>query len=238
VNTQNSRKTFKIFIVLYIFGYVIFNWTDVSWIFNYKAVGGLTYDFFNPYSEKDVLANYYENQALPAPTIVEKVRIQENEVIEKSLLENVKFEISAKENILEIPKILVSTEIVFPQTKDINTLYKLLDSGVIYYPDSVLPTETGQITILGHSAPPGWPKIKHDTVFSNLDKLNIGDEIYLNINKRKYTYIIRDKKIIDKGQEIDNSLTNNTNVIVLVSCYPPGKDYKRIVVFGEILLNN
>ena len=46
------------------------------------------------------------------------------------------------------------------------------------------------------------------------------------------------KIIIDKGQEIENYLTNKINMLILVSCYPPGKDYKRIVVYGEIEFNN
>ncbi|KKP31522.1 MAG: hypothetical protein A2312_01985 [Candidatus Staskawiczbacteria bacterium RIFOXYB2_FULL_32_9] len=238
MNKTDFKKTAKIFVFLYLIGYMIFNWQDISWIFNYNAIGGLTYDFLNPYSGKDVLADYYKNDVLPTPTIVEPTANINVNVKEKIVVLNVKSEYSEKENILEIPAISLQTEIVFPQTKDVNALYKYLDSGVIYYPDSVLPTAVGEITILGHSAPPGWPNIKHDTVFSNLDKLNIGDEIYLNLNNKKYIYTIKDKKIINKGQEIEKSLTNETNVIMLVSCYPPGKDFKRIVVFGEILLNN
>jgi sortase A len=238
MNIQNSKKTFKIFLTLYILGYIIFNWQDISWIFNYKVIDGLAYDFFNPYSEKDNVLASYVNDVLPTPTIVESNENINVNVEDKITVLNVKSEYSEKENILEIPKISISTQIVFPQTKDVNVLYKYLDSGVVYYPDSVSPSVVGEITILGHSAPPGWPNIKHDTVFSNLDKLNVGDEIYLNLNNKKYTYIVKDKKIIDKGQEIENPLTKNLNVIVLVSCYPPGKDYKRIVVFGEILLNN
>lgn len=234
---NNFKNYLKIFLVFYALGLLVFNWSDVSWIFNYKAVGGLAYDFFNPYSQNDVLADYSQNQTLPTPTIADvivKTDIKNNGPV---VLKNVKVENSDKQNILEIPAIFLETEIVFPQTKDVNVLHGWLDKGVIYYQDSVPPTQSGQITILGHSAPPGWPKIKHDTVFSNLEKLNIGDEIYLNLEYKKYTYKIIDKKIIDRGQEIENPLTGENNVIVLVSCYPPGKDYKRIAVFGEIVQN-
>lgn len=231
-----TKKNIKIFLFLYLIGYIIFNWSDISWIFNYKAVSGLTYDFFNPYSNKDVLADYYQNQILPVPTVPEIV-VNNNKVEEIKTLNNIKVINSDKQNILEIPNIGLLTDIVFPQTSDIDVLHKYLDSGVIYYPGSVLPNQNGQIILLGHSAPPGWPKIKHDWVFSNLEKLNIGDEIYLNLNYEKYTYKIVGKKIINKGQEIENSLTNNSNVLVLVSCYPPGKDFQRIVVTAEITKN-
>ncbi len=230
---KNIKNNFKIFAILYVLGFIVFNWQDVSWLFNYKAIAGITYEYFNPYYNKDVVEAYYQNQVLPNPTLPD-TRINNSVTLNNNLLENIYFEYTDKDKILEIPSIGLETEIVFPKTKDINDLYKYLDSGVIYYPDSALPNQVGEITILGHSAPPGWPKIKHDTVFSNLDKLKFGQEIYLNLDNKKYTYIVRDTKIIDKGQEIENSLTNNTNVIMLVSCYPPGKDYKRIVVFAEI----
>lgn len=231
------NKNLKIFLILYVLGFLIFNWTDVSWMFNYKAVGGLVHGFFYPYAEQDTVAPYYQNQVLPTPTIPEISSNNEVIVTGPVILEGVVTAISDKQNVLEIPAIGLETEVVFPQTKDVNILYSWLDKGVIYYPDSVLPNQAGQIILLGHSAPPGWPKIKHDTVFSNLEKLNTGDEVYLNLDYKKFMYIIKDKKIIDKGQEIPKLLTNNSNMIVLVSCYPPGKDYKRIAVFGEILLN-
>lgn len=237
------KENLKIFIFLYALGFIIFNWQDVSWAFNYKAIAGMTYEFFNPYSNKDVVEAYYQNQVLPIPTIPD-AKLNNNlennnlEIEDNKLLNNINFVYTEKNKILEIPSIGVNTEIVFPQTRDVSLLYKYLDSGVIFYPDSVLPNQVGQITILGHSAPPGWPKIKHDTVFSDLDKLEIGSEIYLSIDNKRYTYIVKDKKIIEKGQDIENVLTNKTNVITLITCYPPGKDYKRLVIFGEILLNN
>lgn len=226
------KKEIKLFIALYVLGYLIVNWSDVSWIFNYKAVGGMAYDFFNPYSSQDILAAYYQNQSLPTPTIPD---ISLNKIENKEIeITTVKPIVSEKQNILEIPAINLETEVVFPQTADVNILHSYLDKGVVFYPDSVKPGTAGQSLILGHSAPPGWPKIKHDWVFSHLENLKVGDEITLNLDFVKYNYRVINKKIIAKGQEIENSLTKNSNVLVLVSCYPPGKDFQRIVVYAEI----
>jgi len=233
---KNFKNNFKLLLFLYIVGYIIFNWQDISWVFNYKAIAGVSHSFFNPYSNEGIVEAYFKNQTLPNPTIINS-NLQKNTQQKNNILSNIKIEYTDKNNILEIPKINISSNIVFPQTKDINILYNYLDSGVIYYIDSVKPNQAGLITMLGHSAPPGWPKIKYDTVFSELDKLSAGDDIYLNIDNKKYTYKVIETKIINKGQEIENILTDNKNMIVLVSCYPPGKDYKRIAVFGEIQTN-
>jgi len=113
---------------------------------------------------------------------------------------------------------------------------KDLDSGVVYYPGSVYPGQTGQIVILGHSAPPGWPKIKHDWVFTDLDKLVPGDTILIDVNNKQYTYTVKKKTIIKRGAEVpSDGLNADNNVLTLISCWPPGKDYQRIAVVSELI---
>lgn len=136
---------------------------------------------------------------------------------------------------LLIPKIQVRAPIV-STGNDTNTsplhLKTYLDNGVLFYPGSVLPSENGQIVILGHSAPANWPKINYDTVFSNLNRLTDGDEVRIEaVNGDVWTYKVVKKIFLQKGDDIpDFALTNSTNVLVLVSCWPPGKDYKRIAI--------
>ena len=112
---------------------------------------------------------------------------------------------------------------------------KNLDQGVVYYPGSVYPGQTGQIVILGHSAPPGWPKIKHDWVFTDLNNLNVGDKIYIDLNNKQYSYTVKQKNIIDRGADVPTiSAADSGNVLALISCWPPGKDYQRIAVMAEL----
>ena len=105
-----------------------------------------------------------------------------------------------------------------------------LNRGAVYFPNSVLPGDMGQTIILGHSAPPGWPKIKHDWIFTRLSELVEGDEIFVYFNHRKYTYHVSGKIFLDRGEELPESLTNSENMLILISCWPPGKDLRRIAV--------
>ena len=108
---------------------------------------------------------------------------------------------------------------------------KDLDLGVVYYPGSVYPGQVGQAIILGHSAPPGWPQVKHDWVFTNIESLTAGDIILISLNNKQYKYIVRQKTIIQRGAEVPfDNLAANSNVLTLISCWPPGKDYQRITV--------
>ena len=110
-------------------------------------------------------------------------------------------------------------------------MQKALNIGVVLFPDSVLPGESGQTIILGHSAPVGWPKIKYDWIFSRLNELTEGDEIIVYFNNRKYAYVVSRKVFLERGEEIsEDGLTNDENMVVLISCWPPGKDLRRIAV--------
>jgi len=110
-----------------------------------------------------------------------------------------------------------------------------LKDGVVHYSQSALPGENGQTVILGHSAPSGWPKINYDWIFSRLNELNPGDEIFVNYKNREYRYEVIQKYFLKAGEEIpDSDLTNSNSMLVLISCWPPGVNLKRIAVEAEL----
>ena len=195
---QDIKRLYKAFIFIFLISFLIINWNDISWIFNYRVISQSLSDFF------------------------QKESSLESETIEK-------------ENSLEIPKIEVSAPLIFVEDPD--KVHKTLDNGVVHYPDSVLPGEKGQTIILGHSAPPNWPDIKYDNVFTLLNELEKGDEIFIFFNHQKYNYSVERKIFLEKGEEIpENILTNSNNMLILISCWPPGKDYRRIAVQAELII--
>jgi len=220
---EKVKKILKAALLIYLASFLIINWNDVSWIFNYKEVSGLVSDFFNPYPSID--ASAMEGYFYPNHSPVQ-------------LIKEVKTNYTEKQNTLEVEKLGLSLPIIFSNSAEKTSLLKDLDAGVVYYPGSVYPGQTGQIIILGHSAPPGWPHIKHDWAFTDLDKLTPGDTILIDLNNKQYTYIVKQKDIIKRGADVptDSSVINN-NVLTLVSCWPPGKDYQRIAVTAELLTN-
>ena len=53
---------------------------------------------------------------------------------------------------------------------------------------------------------------------------------------RQFTYKVTEKNIIQRGQEVSaNGLNGKNNILTLVSCWPPGKDYQRIAVYAELI---
>ena len=222
---KTAKKILKVAALVYLASFLIINWSDVSWIFNYKEVGGLVSDFFNPYPSIDastIDAYFYPNHS----------------AVVKQTIKSVKTAYTDKQDTLEIPKISISVPIVFATSTDKASLAKDLDLGTVYYPGSVYPGQVGQAIILGHSAPPGWPTIKHDWVFTNLDKLSPGDQIFIYLNNQQYTYVVKQTKIIQRGADVPkDNLSETNNVLTLISCWPPGKDYQRITVEAQLLNN-
>ena len=141
MDKKQAKKIFEIAVLIYLASFLIINWNDVSWIFNYKEVSGLVSDFFNPYPSID------------ASTIDTYFNANQNQSNAQAI-KNVSTNYTDKQNTLEIPKISISVPIVFADSVDKASLAKDLDLGVVYYPGSVYPGQAGQAIILGHSAPP------------------------------------------------------------------------------------
>jgi len=239
MDKKQAIKLAKFTVLLYVASFLIINWSEVSWIFNYTEVSGLVEDFFNPYPSIDsstMNAYFYPNHSQTNTINTVSGTVTTTSPTATTSTAEIKTTYTEKQNTIEIPAINITAPIVFSQSTDKSSLMEDLDNGVIYYPGSVYPGQSGQIIILGHSAPAGWPKTKYEWVFSDLSKLTEGDKILIDLNKKQYTYIVKKTTIIARGADVPvyNSATN-TSVLTLVSCWPPGKDYQRIAVQAELI---
>ena len=253
MNRENAKKILKIVAFIYVASFLIINWNAVSWIFNYKEVSGLVSDFFNPYPSIDASVMdvyFYPNHSSSQVSFTPQNSASQNlggqggqapegqsqEITVSQPVNEIKTNYTDKINTLEVPKISISVPIVFATSTNNSVLHKQLDSGVVYYPGSVYPGQTGQIVILGHSAPLGWPHIKYDWAFTDLDKLEPGDNIFIDLNNKQYTYVVKQKMIIKRGADVPTEgLDADNNILTLISCWPPGKDYQRIAVVSELV---
>jgi len=202
---KGLKKLLKPFILFFLINFLIINWNDISWIFNYRVISGTVSKFL------EVLAN------------------EKNFVAELN-----ETNYSQKENSLEIPKIGVTAPLIIIENSN-NNFDKELDRGVVLFPESVLPGEIGRTIILGHSAPSNWPKVNYEGVFSNIADLEEKDEIVLYFNHQKYTYSVNQKIFLEKGEEIPNNTETSGNTLLLISCWPPGKNIQRVIIESTLI---
>jgi sortase A len=102
-----------------------------------------------------------------------------------------------------------------------------LRAGAGHYPNTPLPGEEGNVAIAGHRTTYGKP-------FANLDRLTVGDEIFLETPVGKYTYrVIKDPFPVEAN---DFSVINQTpgHMLTLTTCHPKGSARQRLIVKAEL----
>ncbi|MEK9158214.1 MAG: sortase [Patescibacteria group bacterium] len=132
---------------------------------------------------------------------------------------------------IRIPKINISAPIVQVADTNDSTILAALKNGVVIYPGSVNPGQSGTTVIIGHSSS-NLPWTKYSAIFSLLGKLQSDDLIYVINNGVEYTYRI---KAVQKGsaqQLIDSGVTGD---LIVATCWPIGTDANRIAISANLV---
>lgn len=220
---RKQKELIKMYGFILVAVVIMMNWNSISWMFNYRELYGLWYGFMYPYEDNNNVFVSASNSVVASQNTA-NAQVQERQ-----------YPYTAKQNSIEIAQIDIAAPIVIGRNTDVSVLEEDLNKGVVYYPGSASPGKPGQSVLLGHSAPVGWPKIRYDWVFTKINDLENGDEIIIHFNNRQYTYKVISKEIIDKGEELDaTSLHGSDNILTLVTCWPPGKNYKRVAVYAKL----
>ena len=138
-----------------------------------------------------------------------------------------------KPNTIIISKINVDAPLVMAQATTQKELNQALDQGVIIYPGSALPGQDGEVFLSGHSSVYPWDKTRYGQIFTLLDKLETGDIVSLVYENHQFDYRITGKQIL-APKETKLILTNKPT-ITLMTCWPIGTSFERLVVRGELI---
>ncbi len=134
-----------------------------------------------------------------------------------------------------IPKIGASEAItanVDPSNKD--EYLRVLQHSIAHAKGTAYPGVNGTTYLFAHSADNFWNIGRYNAVFYLLKELEPGDEIFLFFQGKRYNYEVYDKKIADAAevQYVDAGLGQGERII-LQTCWPPGTDWKRTLVFAK-----
>ena len=135
-------------------------------------------------------------------------------------------------NSLVLPKININAPIVFADTTNSKIIFNKLEQGVVHYPNSVVPGQIGNTVLLGHSSAYPWYKGNYGSVFALLNRLEQNDEIIVFYEKHKYIYKVQSKEVINNQVYISEQ--NKKSQIILLSCWPVGTAWKRILIKGVL----
>ena len=133
-----------------------------------------------------------------------------------------------------IPKIEANAKVIANVDAQNPAMYqRALARGVAHASGSALPGETGNIFIFAHSGQDVLEANRYNAVFYLLSKLEKEDEIYIFFENKKYIYRVTDKKTAapEEAQYMDGS--PGVNTLTLMTCWPGGTTWKRLVVQAE-----
>jgi len=134
---------------------------------------------------------------------------------------------------VSIPKLNIDNAIVKLGGED-------LSNSLIQFPGTAVPGTIGNAVIFGHSVLPQYfdPK-RYLTIFSTLNKLDIGDKIYIFYEGSTLQYEVADMfEVSPKDIQVLEQSTADS-YISLVTCTPPGHPLKprRLIIRAKLKLN-
>lgn len=138
---------------------------------------------------------------------------------------------------LEIPKInLTSTIIPNVDSANESVYLEKLKEGVAHAKDSYFPGDNGPVVLFSHSTDTLARIVQYNAKFYALKDLEIGDEITIRFKRKIYTYRVTEKRIINPDEL--ETIRQTSAKLILTTCWPPGTDWQRIVVFSDLSNNS
>src|SRR5207249_2682556 len=98
-----------------------------------------------------------------------------------------------------------------------------LRAGSGHYPNTPLPGEEGNVAIAGHRTTYGKP-------FANLDRLKIGDEIFLETPVGKYTYRVTQNPFPPEANDFVVIAETPGHTLTLAPCHPEVSASRRMLI--------
>lgn len=144
---------------------------------------------------------------------------------------------SADDTEIQIPKINVDAPVQYEPSSAEWKIQIALRDGPDHYGATALPGQAGNAVIIGHSSEVPWAPGKYKFVFTMLDKLSVGDRIYVNYKGTRYIYRVSGSKVI---QPTDMSVLAPTKTpqLTLITCTPVGTSKNRLVVTAQQIYPN
>jgi LPXTG-site transpeptidase (sortase) family protein len=137
-----------------------------------------------------------------------------------------------------IPKINANSRVIGDVNPYDSRVYQqALTKGVAHAQNTSYPGEEGNTFLFSHSSVNFYEANRYNSVFYLLNKLDEGDDFYLVYNNKVFNYKVNETKVVNatdveyiKGDETKKTAT-------LMTCWPAGTTYRRLVVVGELIEN-
>lgn len=135
---------------------------------------------------------------------------------------------------LLIPKLNIDVPVAFNiPTSDINAA---MNQGVAQFSipgANALPGQIGNLVISGHSAGDIYSSNPYKFIFSGLERLEVGDTIYINYESVRYTYQMTGREVVEPNDVDALIYETNKPMLTLITCTPLGTSRYRLLISAE-----
>lgn len=136
------------------------------------------------------------------------------------------------------PKV-ASYTLSIPKIRVVNALASTTDTDLgrhlVNYKGTSVPGDLGNAVIFGHSTLPQlYNPLDYKTIFANVYKLEIGDNIHATVNGVTYTYKVHNIIVVDPSDTSFFSQSYDNSYLTLVTCTPPGTIWKRLIIKARL----
>lgn len=252
---QNSILSGFIFLIKYITTTSVIFWVLLITT-NYSAYMNITKSYIMKNDVEKTTSWLISSVEAAKITDIVSEKIQEDKEEEKLSIKkykkeldneniNLDIEIAPYTNRVVIPKIGKNIPLLDVENRNIdwqnelNDIFmKELEKGIIRYPGSSKPGEDWVSFIFGHSSNLPWMKWDYNDIFSTLDNVVYGDEVIVYYGQEKFTYKIREKKVIRPWDVSVLKRNENRSEISLMTCWPVWTTLNRLIVTWELVEND
>lgn len=140
----------------------------------------------------------------------------------------------SSENKLIISKLNVDVPINFGIST--SEVMEAMNHGVAHYRingASAYPGEVGNFVVMGHSAGDIYSSNQYKFIFSGLERLEVGDIMYVHYNSVRYTYKMVGSEIIWPTEVSKLVIDTDKPMMTLVTCWPLGTSRQRLLISAE-----
>lgn len=132
-----------------------------------------------------------------------------------------------------INSVNVSAPVIYDQTiVNENAFLQALQRGVVHYPNTAFPGQTGNMVLFGHSSSQWWAPGDYKYIFTLLDKVKQNDLIFVEYQGVRYIYRVYNSQVVPPT---DLSVLNqgSRNILTLMTCSPIGTNTNRLIVRAQ-----
>jgi LPXTG-site transpeptidase (sortase) family protein len=92
------------------------------------------------------------------------------------------------------------------------------------------PGAGGKIMVYGHSSGYPWDLSQYTKIFRQINRLNVGDRVYITYSGSLYTYEVTQKQAVDAADTSPFNDNGNGEELILYTCWPPDSISQRYLV--------